>query len=227
MAKEGTGKLVAPESPPDQCAAEISIEIAPGGIRLASSTHATGVAPMPGAPAEATGSGLLLGPVDLPFDLPLLPCANSAVGMNTTSALSTSALAVNRASMLFVMLARRSRRGRGRRRRPGRRASGGAPGGRASGRRAAGAGVRSAEVVVGLVLGMLGFAAAARRRAERMNRLAETLVLHDHRAFQIGERNPGALRGVQRGDELPLVPEAESRLSHRHPRRQHRRHLGG
>src|SRR5437660_742899 len=78
-AKFTTGKLVSPRPLPAQCVADTSIAIAPDGIRFASSTHATGVAPIPGAPDDATGSGLLLGAFDLPCDLPLLPCAKSVV----------------------------------------------------------------------------------------------------------------------------------------------------
>src|SRR4051794_7228817 len=115
-----TGRLVSPESAPDQCEAEISSDTAPDGIKLASSSQATGVAPMPGAPDDATGSALLLGAFGLPFDLPLLPCANTAAGTRTTSALSMSALVVKWLSNLLAMFARCARRGP--RHRPGRRA---------------------------------------------------------------------------------------------------------
>src|SRR3954454_2246911 len=91
MATLVTGKLVSPESAPDQCEAAMSIETAPAGIRWASPPRAAGAAPPPGAPADATGSGLLLGPFGLPADFPLLPCAESAGRTSTTSGLHPSA----------------------------------------------------------------------------------------------------------------------------------------
>src|SRR3982751_572800 len=156
---------------------ETSIDIAPDGIRFASSIQGIGVAPIPGGGAAATGSALLLGGAPLPF--PLLPSLAYAVGGKTTSALLTSCRPIVRRLMVFLaMLRRRVRRGGGaasRRRRVragggrgaagrcaarGRSTSGRSAGRRAAGRRAAGR-----------------RAAGRRPRADGVHRLSEALVI--------------------------------------------------
>src|SRR4051812_49901158 len=80
---------------------DTSIDIAPDGIRFASSIHGIGVAPIPGGGAAATGSALLLGGAPLPFPF----FANAGPGKTPTSApLTSNAPGVTRLVILLAML---------------------------------------------------------------------------------------------------------------------------